>query len=506
MQDDANMSVATDLSPRIHDQDNGPQGPNQETGTCYAFAAATAIRSAQMRIFGRAVERHESLVRQITDRFGCDGAPINDVLSQFCPQKNLYYEAIGQETAESLLQASGRVVLARFDLTESMWDAFTAFFLFDPSRVLQASDLSSDAGFEDSKVEGHAVVITGQTQDAWLVKNSWGEGFGDDGYFRVARDALNFKYYDVCFRLCDLNQCEINAYRLAPPVLKVRLDSPQRSVRNPISSLGWSIDFETFRIERVRRRNCAVATWNRQHPYEKIQPGYQIHSVNGVGMEASDDMCWELHNSDVLDMMLVICKAARLDDVFDERARPFSYAHAIATAIRKTQARIFCREVEHHEDIVNELLTEWGTDHVDIPTVLDQACRSRNLHFSPISANEAACEVSMPRGRHILATFSLDVSAWRRFENLFDQNPDAVLTAADVQNDLRMQQQAGTVLVGGLNYLEGWGSYWRIQDPLMLSRTWTVDMQAVSLSFYDVYFYLEDLSSQEVRLFQGGTQ
>lgn len=56
---------------------------------------AIAVRSAQMRMFGRAVERHEQLVKkEIADRFGTDGADLNEGLAWLCPLKNLHYDEI----------------------------------------------------------------------------------------------------------------------------------------------------------------------------------------------------------------------------------------------------------------------------------------------------------------------------------------------------------------------------------------------------------------------------
>jgi len=33
----------------------------------------------------------------------------------------------------------------------------------------------------------HGVTLVGYTADAWVVKNSWGEGWGEKGYIRLAR-------------------------------------------------------------------------------------------------------------------------------------------------------------------------------------------------------------------------------------------------------------------------------------------------------------------------------
>ena len=33
----------------------------------------------------------------------------------------------------------------------------------------------------------HAVVVVGYTQDYWLVRNSWGSGWGEKGYIRLSR-------------------------------------------------------------------------------------------------------------------------------------------------------------------------------------------------------------------------------------------------------------------------------------------------------------------------------
>ena len=37
----------------------------------------------------------------------------------------------------------------------------------------------------------HGVTLVGYTDDAWIVKNSWGPAWGEDGYVRIAKNDAN---------------------------------------------------------------------------------------------------------------------------------------------------------------------------------------------------------------------------------------------------------------------------------------------------------------------------
>merc|ERR1712217_22955 len=56
--------------------------------------------------------------------------------------------------------------------------------------IMCSSGLFSGAG----ATLDHGVQLVGYTQDAWIVRNSWGNGWGEKGYIRVSRanDAKTF--------------------------------------------------------------------------------------------------------------------------------------------------------------------------------------------------------------------------------------------------------------------------------------------------------------------------
>ena len=485
--DDA--TVTTEVSPTVHDQDHGPRGPQEDRGTCYAFAAATAIRSAQMRIFSRAVEKHESLVREITARFGYNGAPTRTVLDFFCPLKQLRYESLDEAAAARVVQ-SERPVIACFWLSEAGWRRFDDFFARNPDASLQAEDLSPPEE-RPGELEGHAVVIVGASDQDWVIKNSWGERFAFAGYFRVRQDALRFRFYDVFSYTSDLSRREIAAYCRAPTVLEISIQDPCRSDRNPISSLGWEIEFERMRIERVRTRNCSIARWNRQNPYKRVLPGYQIFCVNG--RRDQPGMIWELHHADRLQVSLVVDASARIHDIFDDRARRFSFAHSAATGICRTQGRIFGRPVEQHGELVAELIERWGHGNTNFLDVLTEACRSRQLHWSELTTAADAEEVLQHRS--IFASFALDSASWQAFQaQASSEAPHVVLRAGQIQNNVSEDQQGAAVEICGHGH-----GFWEVKDSL--GGRIMVEQQALHFRYFDIFFYDTELSRDEISLF-----
>ena len=55
------------------------------------------------------------------------------------------------------------------------------YFRFYKSGTLASSDIQG-VGTDF----GHAVVIVGRYKDEWIIQNSWGTSWGDDGFIRLA--------------------------------------------------------------------------------------------------------------------------------------------------------------------------------------------------------------------------------------------------------------------------------------------------------------------------------
>jgi C1A family cysteine protease len=63
-----------------------------------------------------------------------------------------------------------------------------------------------DNFWEKNRLERHAVVLIGYDDQYLKFLNSYGEGWGDDGFFRLEDESLleDIKFYDVFWEESDL--------------------------------------------------------------------------------------------------------------------------------------------------------------------------------------------------------------------------------------------------------------------------------------------------------------
>ena len=85
-----------------------------------------------------------------------------------------------QNTTELALALKERGPLMVSVDANSAWDEYKG-------GILPAASCNSSAESGD-----HAVVLVGATDEAWIVRNSWGVQWGEEGYIRLERkDGMN---------------------------------------------------------------------------------------------------------------------------------------------------------------------------------------------------------------------------------------------------------------------------------------------------------------------------
>ena len=184
-------------------------------GSCYAFAVAGSVEGQHFRKTGKLISLS---VQQIVDcsllRWdGCDGGVPSDVFKYIQHNKGIDTEksypyvsgktgvahkkcqfdksTIGAKVTGVVLlpradeDALGMAVAAHGPVSVDL-DARGTGFLFY-SHGIYSNDEGGEKCSKDWRHSNHALVIVGYGPGYWLVKNSWGKGWGMEGYIKVKR-------------------------------------------------------------------------------------------------------------------------------------------------------------------------------------------------------------------------------------------------------------------------------------------------------------------------------
>ena len=157
--------------------------------------------------------KFRDLRKQIIKLYGTDGANTKIVLEKICPKYRLHVKEVTLSGAISVVKRN-RPVVARFHLNGPQWDAFSDFYKRNPKGTLTKEELDKSISPSNSEEGGHAVVLFGVKSHYLMFMNSWGDSWGDNGFFRVSRkeNILNCKFYDVYWTVGDLKRSEVQAY------------------------------------------------------------------------------------------------------------------------------------------------------------------------------------------------------------------------------------------------------------------------------------------------------
>jgi hypothetical protein len=107
-----------------------------------------------------------------------------------------------------------RPVVAGFWLTENEWRTFYDFFERSHNGILKKRDLDLSKRSGTEKKIGHTVVLTSFNSKCLQLMNSWGDGWADNGFFKVENaSVLEMKFIDVFWNESDLTPSEKASYR-----------------------------------------------------------------------------------------------------------------------------------------------------------------------------------------------------------------------------------------------------------------------------------------------------
>jgi hypothetical protein len=171
-------------------------------GSCWAFSASQALAASWFKKSGEQVEISESHVVDC-DFFshGCNGGLQENAFIHWMRtgpilSENYPYEPKDRECQEKSIDADLPILPSAFRVDvgdDFLYDALT----HQPVSISIRAENDVFRGYTGGIVDGpecgveidHAVLLVGYEEDGdyWIVKNSWGNKWGEDGYVRIKR-------------------------------------------------------------------------------------------------------------------------------------------------------------------------------------------------------------------------------------------------------------------------------------------------------------------------------
>uniref|UniRef100_A0AC34GWQ5 Peptidase C1A papain C-terminal domain-containing protein n=1 Tax=Panagrolaimus sp. ES5 TaxID=591445 RepID=A0AC34GWQ5_9BILA len=201
--DDENITAPESYDYRDYDQVTSVKNQRYDCGSCYAFAATAAVESQYLIQEDEELDLSEEYVLECDAvDFECKGGYPAHALDA--------YKTLGVPTEECVPYNAANGTCPTVSCEKYKIDGYKSLgddedkypgliFKYGPAAIgmstnevlKQYKEGILDFPVEECNGTRHAVLLVGYTPDYWIAKNSWGDTWGESGFFRFKR-GMNF--------------------------------------------------------------------------------------------------------------------------------------------------------------------------------------------------------------------------------------------------------------------------------------------------------------------------